>query len=245
MQINDNLKHVAIIMDGNGRWAKKRHLPRAAGHIAGVKAVEKAIQFASKQQFRVLTLFALSTENFTSRPDDELTHLMELFVNQLQKRVKDLHKQQIKVSFIGDHSVLPSSVQSVMQDATALTENNSGLQLVFAINYSGQWDITQAAQRIAKDVSESAMSIDDVSIEAMSERISLHHLPPLDLLIRTSGELRISNFLLWQIAYSELYFTDTLWPDFNEQNFEQAVASYFSRSRKYGKTPEQLENDGV
>ncbi len=245
MQINGDLKHVAIIMDGNGRWAKKRHLPRAAGHLAGIKAVEKAIQFAVKQQCRVLTLFALSTENFTSRPDDEVTHLMGLFVKQLQQRVKDLHKQQIKLSFIGDHSVLPSSVQSAMQDATALTKHNNGLQLVLAINYSGQWDVTQAARRIAKDVSESTISLDDISIDTMSERITLHHLPPLDLLIRTSGELRISNFLLWQLAYSELYFTDTLWPDFNEQSFEEAVASYNSRCRKYGKTPEQLENDGV
>ncbi len=245
MPANHSLQHVAIIMDGNGRWAKKRHLPRAAGHIAGVKAVEKAIQFAVKNKLRVLTLFALSAENYTARPETEVSHLMGLFVKQLQQRVQDLHQQQIKVTFIGDQTTLPQSVQTAMQDAALLTEHNAGLQLVLAINYSGQWDIAQAAQRIAKDIIESSLALDEVSVEAVSARVMLHDLPPLDLLIRTSGELRLSNFLLWQLAYSELYFTDTLWPDFDEKAFDQAFTAYHQRSRKFGKISEQLENDSV
>tara|TARA_B100001093_G_C26857905_1_gene1028361 strand:- start:5953 stop:6690 length:738 start_codon:yes stop_codon:yes gene_type:complete len=233
-------KHVAIIMDGNGRWAKKRLLPRSSGHIAGVQSVKKAIQFAVRSNIEVLTLFALSAENYTRRPSDELSHLMSLFVKQLRQHASELHEKGIRVSFIGSHEVLPKEVQRSMSMIQELTSKNPGLHLVLAINYSGQWDLVQASREIAQAVLEHQLTIDQIDEASLSSRVALHNLPPLDLLIRTSGELRLSNFLLWQSAYSELYFTETLWPDFDEANFESAVISFQKRLRKYGKTEEQV-----
>ena len=237
----DNIpKHVAIIMDGNGRWAKKRLLPRSSGHIAGLQSVKKVIQFAAKADIKVLTLFALSTENFSRRPSEELSHLMSLFIKQLRQHASELHEKNIRVSFIGCHEVLPEEVLRSMNMIQELTSNNSGLHLVLAINYSGQWDLVHASQEIAKAVLDHSISIDQIDEGLLGSQVSLHDLPPLDLMIRTSGELRLSNFLLWQSAYSELYFTDILWPDFNEKDFENAVISFQKRLRKYGKTEEQV-----
>ncbi len=238
-------KHVAIIMDGNGRWAKKKLLPRAAGHVAGVNAVQKAVEFAAENNISVLTLFALSIENYGGRPKEELSHLMSLIVKQLAKHVTALHEKNVKISFIGDHGNLSVNVRQEMDSAVSITADNTGLQLVFAINYSGLWDITNAAQRVAEKVSEGCLALADITQEEMNKHISLSELPKLDLMIRTSGEMRLSNFLMWQSAYAELYFTETLWPDFDKYSFEQAITAFQQRCRKFGKTVEQIEADNA
>ncbi|ALU44866.1 isoprenyl transferase [Pseudoalteromonas rubra] len=233
-------KHVAIIMDGNGRWAQARKRPRAYGHKKGVDSVRNAVQFCSKLGIESLTLFAFSSENWR-RPEDEVSTLMELFLFVLSKEVKKLHKNNVKLSIIGDISRFPAGLQQKVVDAEQLTEHNSGLKLNIAANYGGRWDIVQAAQSLAEQVAEGAIQASDITEEAISSRLTMADQTPLDLLIRTGGDYRISNFLLWQAAYAELYFTETLWPDFNEEAFSEALASYVSRERRFGCTGEQIK----
>ena len=222
-------RHVAIIMDGNGRWAQARRRPRAFGHKKGVDSVRSAVQFCSKLGVESLTLFAFSSENWR-RPEDEVSTLMELFIYVLSKEVKKLHKNNVKLTIIGDLSRFPANLQQRVVEAQTLTQSNTGLNLNIAANYGGRWDITQAAQQLAEQVSQGELQPSDITEEALSANMTMADQANLDLLIRTGGDYRISNFLLWQAAYAELYFTDTLWPDFDEQAFSEAIACYVSGS---------------
>ncbi|MFC3033917.1 isoprenyl transferase [Pseudoalteromonas fenneropenaei] len=233
-------RHVAIIMDGNGRWAQARNRPRVFGHKKGVDAVRSAVQFCSRLGVQSLTLFAFSSENWR-RPEDEVSTLMELFLYVLTKEVKRLNKNNVKLSIIGDISKFPLALQERIFAAQDLTASNTGLQLNVAANYGGRWDITHATQQLAKQVAEGKLQASDITEDAISQHLSMAGQPELDLLIRTGGDLRISNFLLWQAAYAELYFTQTLWPDFDEAAFAEAIASYVARERRFGCTGEQIK----
>jgi undecaprenyl diphosphate synthase len=226
-------KHIAIIMDGNGRWASKRFLPRIQGHQKGVKAVRKVVKHCGKLGIETLTLFAFSSGN-KNRSNEEVSLLFKLFLSVLKQEVNKLNKHNVKLKIIGDLGLFPQEVQQTALDAQALLANNTGLTLVIAANYGGQWDIAQAAQQIAKRAANNEISADDINIDTFSQYLSLADQPKVDLLIRTSGELRISNFLLWEIAYSELYFTDTLWPDFNPAELDKAIESFNHRDRRFG-----------
>ena len=226
-------KHIAIIMDGNGRWASKRFLPRIQGHQKGVKAVRKVVKHCGKLGVKTLTLFAFSSEN-KNRSNEEVSLLFKLFLSVLKQEVNKLNKHNVKLKIIGDLDLFPQEVQQTAIDAQALLANNTGLTLVIAANYGGQWDIAQAAQQIAKRAVNNEIKADDINIDTFSQYLSLADQPKVDLLIRTSGELRISNFLLWEIAYSELYFTGTLWPDFNPAELDKAIESFNHRDRRFG-----------
>ncbi|RUM83792.1 MAG: di-trans,poly-cis-decaprenylcistransferase [Candidatus Thioglobus sp.] len=226
-------KHIAIIMDGNGRWASKRFLPRIQGHQKGVKAVRKVVKHCGKLGVKTLTLFAFSSEN-KNRSNEEVSLLFKLFLSVLKQEVNKLNKHNVKLKIIGDLDLFPQEVQQTAIDAQALLANNTGLTLVIAANYGGQWDIAQAAQQIAKRAVNNEIKADDINIDTFSQYLSLADQPKVDLLIRTSGELRISNFLLWEIAYSELYFTNTLWPDFSPAELDKAVESFNHRDRRFG-----------
>lgn len=229
-------RHVAIVMDGNGRWAKQRHLPRLAGHSAGVESVRVAIECAREQGIKVLSLFAFSTENW-QRPNEEVSHLMSLLLNNLQKKeVQRLHEHGIRLRIIGDLSRLSQTIQEDIAAAETLTAKNSEMDLVVAINYGGQWDIARAACRMAEAVASGQLPATDISTAAFARHLCLNDLPAVDLLIRTSGELRISNFFLWQLAYAELYFTKVLWPDFDREQFMQALSNFAERQRRFGGT---------
>lgn len=231
---NSTLHHVAIVMDGNGRWAKKRLLPRAAGHKAGQKTVEKMIKAAIERDIRVLTLFAFSSENW-QRPAAEVHTLMDMFMKGLAEHTPALHDKQVRLRLIGDRQRLDPALQQKIFEAESLTANNQRLQLVLAINYGGQLDITQAAQALAAQVHSGQLAVADITIERFNHQLYSGDLPPPDLFIRTSGELRLSNFLLWQLAYSELYFTETLWPDFSEKDLDLAIQTFSERKRRFGK----------
>lgn len=233
-------KHVAIIMDGNGRWAQAQGKPRVFGHKRGVEAVRESVKFCRKLGIQSLTLFAFSSENWR-RPEDEVSTLMELFMMVLSSEVKKLHKNNVKLQIVGDVSRFSDKLQERVAQAQALTKNNTGLCLNIAANYGGQWDIAQAAKQIATKVQQGKLQPSDISEELLSEHICMHDQAPLDLLVRTGGDLRISNFLLWQAAYAELYFTETLWPDFNEHAFADAIACFVSRERRFGCTGEQIK----
>ncbi|MFQ5487039.1 MAG: isoprenyl transferase [Gammaproteobacteria bacterium] len=233
-------RHVAIIMDGNGRWAKKRFMPRIAGHRAGVEAVRNTVRSCSRKGIEVLTLFAFSSENW-HRPREEVSLLMELLLTALQREVRKLHENNVCLRFIGDRSAFADKLVAKMADAEQLTCANSGLQLVIAVNYGGRWDITQAARQLASQVASGELSVDEIDEALLASRLSLAGLPEPDLFIRTGGEQRVSNFLLWQLAYTELYFTDTLWPDFDDQAFDAALDSFAGRQRRFGRTGEQVE----
>jgi len=232
-------EHVAIIMDGNGRWALGRKLPRIAGHKAGVETVRGILQFCVKKGIKVLTLFAFSSENW-QRPEKEVGLLMELFITALDREVKKLHNNNVKVKIIGDNSALSARLQKSINNAELLTKNNDGLVLVIAANYGGRWDITQATKKIVEEALSGKLALSDVTPELLDSRLSLHAMPEPDLFIRTGGEKRISNFLLWQLAYTELYFTDILWPDFNDEAFEAALSSFEGRQRRFGRTGDQV-----
>ena len=233
-------RHIAIVMDGNGRWAKKRLLPRTAGHKAGVKSTRKVVELCVARGIHALTLFAFSSENW-KRPQQEVSSLMELFVSTLQSEIQSLHKQNVRVRFIGDCRAFSQKLQGKIIEAETLTLDNRGLQLNIAVNYGGRWDIAQACQTIAQQVLDQKISVDDVNAELVDRYLSLAELPDPDLFIRTGGEHRISNFLMWQLAYSELYFCDELWPEFNEQAFDRAIESFAGRQRRFGQTGEQVE----
>ena len=232
-------RHVAIIMDGNGRWAEQRHLPRIAGHRAGVDAVRGVVEACGEKGIEVLTLFAFSSENWR-RPEEEVGLLMGLFMTALEQQAKRLHKNNVRLRIIGERSAFTAQLQSRITEAEQLTRSNTGLTLVVAANYGGRWDIAQAAGRIAAQAKAGELNPEDITPEVFETALSLHDLPPPDLFIRTGGEKRISNFLLWQLAYTELYFTDTLWPDFDRQAFEDALASFGSRQRRFGRTGKQV-----
>ncbi|MGF1726032.1 isoprenyl transferase [Photobacterium nomapromontoriensis] len=233
-------KHVAIIMDGNGRWAKAKGKPRVFGHKAGVEAVRETVSTANRLGVQVVTLFAFSSENWR-RPEDEVSLLMELFMTVLGREVKRLHKNNIRLCIIGDTSRFSARLQRKIADAEALTASNTGMVLNVAANYGGQWDILQAAKRLAQQVAEQGLTVSDITEEMLAEGLTTANLPDVDLLIRTSGECRISNFMLWQTAYAELYFTEQHWPDFDETSFVQAMAWYVNRERRFGCTGEQIQ----
>lgn len=233
-------RHVAIIMDGNGRWARKRHMPRIAGHRVGLEAVRKTIKACVEQGVEVLTLFAFSSENWR-RPKEEVGLLMKLFMTALDNEVKKLHKNGVRLRIIGDVTAFSPELQQRITDAEALTADNSTLHLNIAANYGGRWDIAQAVRNLAKQVRLGEIAADDISEEMIGKQLSLAELPEPDLFIRTGGEQRISNFLLWQLAYTELYFTDLLWPSFDAEALQQAIDSYSGRQRRFGRTGEQVE----
>lgn len=234
-------RHVAIIMDGNGRWAKSKKLPRIAGHRSGVETVRKIVRACGKKGIEVLTLFAFSSENW-QRPKREVTLLMELFMRALQQEVDSLNKNNVRLRVIGDLTELPLKLQKLIDQAVTETQNNSGLTLVIASNYGGRWDMTQAAKRVAEQVATGLISPEEITPDLIQQYICISDLPEPDLFIRTGGEQRISNYLLWQLAYTELYFTDELWPDFDETGFETALISFAGRQRRFGRTGDQVEN---
>ncbi|MDY4280468.1 MAG: polyprenyl diphosphate synthase [[Pasteurella] mairii] len=232
----DNIpQHVAIIMDGNGRWAKQQGKMRIFGHKNGVSAVRQAVAYARKVGIKVLTLYAFSSENW-NRPQQEVSALMTLFMQALEREVKKLHKNNIRLQIIGDVTGFIASLQEKINHAEKLTENNTALTLNIAANYGGCWDIVQAARALAAQVKENKLAVSEITEALFQRYLVTQDQPPVDLLIRTSGEQRISNFLLWQIAYAELYFSDVLWPDFNEQEFHQAIMAYQQRHRRFGST---------
>jgi undecaprenyl diphosphate synthase len=233
-------RHVAIIMDGNGRWARQRHRPRHAGHQAGVKATRQVVELCAGRGIEALTLFAFSSENWR-RPKTEVSLLMELFVTTLRKEVDRLSENGVRMRFIGARGAFGSKLQKQMVEAEERTGGNTGLRLNIAVNYGGRWDIAEAARRLAEQVEAGTLRAADIDPEHMAACMSLADLPEPDLFIRTGGERRISNFLLWQLAYTELYFTDCLWPDFDASEFDAALEDFASRQRRFGRTGEQLE----
>jgi len=232
-------QHVAIIMDGNGRWAKKKGKIRTFGHKAGVKAVRASVSYALKNGVQVLTLFAFSSENW-SRPAEEVGVLMELFKMVLGSEVKKLHKNNVRLKIIGDTSRFDSKLVKRIREAEVLTEKNESLVLNIAANYGGRWDIVNAAKELMLQVQAGQLAVADINEESFTRHTCAADLPAVDLLIRTGGEQRISNFLLWQIAYAELYFTEIFWPDFDESAFQVAVQAFTDRQRRFGKTSEQV-----
>lgn len=234
-------QHIAIIMDGNGRWAQAQGKGRVAGHKAGVDSVRAVVKGARKAEVKALTLFAFSSENW-QRPEKEVSVLMDLFMFVLTKEVKRLHKNNIRFQVIGDLSRFSDKLQKSIIKSEELTADNTGLVLSVAANYGGRWDIANAAKQLANQVKNNEMSLDDINENSLHEHTCLAQLPALDLLIRTGGDYRISNFLLWQSAYAEFYFTDVLWPDFNEDELTQAIDVFDQRERRFGKTGEQVVN---
>jgi len=225
--------HIAIIMDGNGRWAKDKGNIRLFGHKEGVESVRDITESCAQLGVNHLTLYAFSTENW-NRPSDEVNGLMKLLVNSLKKEANRLHKNNIKLTSIGQITRLPKSCQRQLQEVIELTKDNDRLELCLALSYSGRWDITEAVKKVAQDVADEKVSPDEVSDELIGSYLSTADIPDPDLIIRTSGEYRISNFLLWQLAYSELYITKTYWPDFRRKELYQAIFSYQKRDRRYG-----------
>ena len=232
-------KHIAIIMDGNNRWARKRLLPGIGGHKAGVEAIRNVLTVCEKYQVKVLTLFAFSSENW-QRPEEEVGALMRLFLAYLKREVNDLHNKGIRLRFIGKRDRLSAEIVEQMEIAEQLTKDNTVSTLVLAVDYGGQWDLANASRRIAQQYSEGKLSLEQIDEVLLDQHTALSDLPKPDLCIRTGGEFRISNFLLWQMAYAELYFTDCYWPDFKEQQMEEAIAAYASRQRRFGMTSEQI-----
>ena len=231
-------RHVAIIMDGNGRWAKKRLLPRVAGHNAGMKSMQEIVRRASDLGIEHLTVYAFSTENW-NRPPEEVAALMSLIFTSLEEEL--FMRNNVRLRIVGDLGRLPEDVRTSLEDLTARTAENSGMSLVLALSYSARWEITEAARKIAARTAKGELTLQDITEKTITEALTTSFMPDPDLLIRTGGELRLSNYLLWQCAYSELYFCDTFWPDFNEEAFYAAVADYQSRERRFGKTSRQVE----
>mgnify|MGYP001816440751 CR=1 FL=1 len=244
MQSDSNVtslpRHVAIIMDGNGRWARSRMLPRAIGHREGVKAVRRTVEACIDKGVEALTLFAFSSENWR-RPSDEVSMIMSLFVNTLKKEVVTLDRNDVRLRFIGDRSAFSDSLQQLIGESEAQTAGNKRLELVIAANYGGQWDVTQACRKLLDRVMAGELKPDEITQERLAAEICISDLPLPDLFIRTGGERRISNFMLWQLAYTELYFTDILWPVFDEEELNKALDWYANRQRRFGRTGDQVE----
>jgi undecaprenyl diphosphate synthase len=232
-------RHIAVIMDGNGRWAAARALPRPAGHRMGVRSVKQIVENCARRGVQVLTLFAFSSENW-NRPKEEVSMLMSRFLQALDDEVEDLHKNGIRLSFAGNLQQLSPALRERMDAAAALTAGNSKMILVIAIAYGGRWDIASAARRLAERCVAGDLRVDDIDEAQLGGQLALAGLPDPDLLIRTGGEQRISNFLLWNLAYTELYFCDALWPDFNERELDAAIEHFGRRQRRFGLVPGQV-----
>jgi len=228
-------RHVAIIMDGNNRWARQQNLPGAKGHRAGEQTVQTVIRFGAEQGGELVTLCAFSSENWR-RPEDEVNHLMSLFLRALDKRVEELHAKQVRIRFIGERSAFAEDLQAGMARGEALTANNTRMTVAIAVNYGGQWDITQAARQLAAQVADGRLQVAEITEQRLQQHISLSDMPPVDLLIRTGGERRLSNFRLWQCAYAEFGCTPVLWPDVDENVMAEALADYAGRQRRFGRS---------
>ena len=233
-------RHIAIIMDGNGRWAAARGKERSFGHKEGIEAVRRITSECTRLGVDYLTLYTFSTENW-NRPDDEVAALMGLVINSLEDEI--FMKNSVRFRAIGDLGRLPEAVREKLRHTEEITKNNKNMTMVVALSYSSKWEITHAVKEIAAEVKEDKMAAEDINEETISKHLATNFMPDPDLLIRTGGELRISNYLLWQIAYSELYFCDTFWPDFNEEDLHEAIRCYQSRQRRFGKTEAQVENE--
>ncbi|MDA9557211.1 isoprenyl transferase [Vibrio sp.] len=233
-------KHIAVIMDGNGRWAKAQGKPRVFGHKNGVSAVRKTISTAAKLGIEAITLFAFSRENWR-RPEEEVGLLMELFMIALSREVKKLHKNNLRLRVVGDKTQFSQILQRKIEEAELLTGNNTGMTVNIAANYGGQWDITEAAKALTRDVTAGKIQSEDITETLFSNYLTMSDLPDVDLLIRTSGECRISNFMLWQLAYAEMYFTPVYWPDFGEEALVEALTWFVDRERRFGCTGEQIK----
>ncbi len=233
-------RHVAVIMDGNGRWARKRALPRHVGHSSGVKSVRETVEVAAQRGVSYLTLFAFSSENWR-RPDEEVRMLMGLFVDALRREVDDLHRNNVKLQFIGARERLDAKLLDKITAAEKRTADNNGLHLIVAVAYGGRWDIVQAARRIGERAAAGEIDPADIGEDTLAAELQLADVPDPDLLIRTGGEQRIRNFLLWNLAYAELWFCDVFWPDFHQREFDQALEFYAQRQRRRGHTGDQLE----
>jgi len=233
-------RHIAIVMDGNGRWAERRRRPRSFGHREGQKAVRAAVEFCRRRGVEALTLFAFSSENW-NRPESEVGALMQLFLRALDREVDELHENEVRIAFVGDLSAFSAELRERMLRAMAKTAENRALALNVAVNYGGRWDIADAARRAALEVEAGRLRAEDISEKTLAPFFRLADLPPVDLFIRTGGEMRISNFLLWQVAYAELWFTDALWPDVDATVLDAALAEYARRERRYGLTSSQIK----
>jgi undecaprenyl diphosphate synthase len=248
MTLKDNIdmlrlpSHIAIIMDGNGRWAKEKGEDRLYGHLHGVESVRNIVEGAAELGIKYLTLYAFSTENW-DRPEYEVSGLMELLVETIHNEVPTLNKNNIKLHVIGDVDMLPDAAKKELQEALTETSVNTGLNLVMALSYSSRWEIVHAVKNIAADVKSGKLMPDAINQDTIQQYLSTKHFPDPELMIRTSGEYRISNFLLYQLAYAELYFTNTLWPDFRKENLYAAILDFQSRERRFGKTGEQVKKD--
>jgi undecaprenyl diphosphate synthase len=234
--------HIAIVMDGNGRWAKKRNRPRSMGHQAGLKALRAAIEYCARLGVETLTVFAFSSENW-NRPVKEVSRLMDLFLRALDKDVNELHKNGICLRFKGDKTSFKPAIQLKMSEAETLTAANRQLIVNVAVNYGGRWDITQAATQLARAVANGSLAQEDIDEPKFADFLTLADSRDPDLFIRTGGEMRISNFLLWQSAYTEFYFTPVLWPDFNGNEIDKAIMAFQSRERRFGKTSDQVRSN--
>jgi undecaprenyl diphosphate synthase len=233
-------RHIAVIMDGNGRWARARALPRTAGHGMGVRSVKQIVENCARRGVEVLTLFAFSSENW-KRPREEVSMLMNRFLEALENEVDELHRNQIRIRFVGNLEQLSPALRERMRSAAALTQANARMTLVIAVAYGGRWDIANAARVLASRCANGLITPEEVDERAIRNELVLAELPDPDLLIRTGGEQRISNFLLWNLAYTELYFCDTLWPDFGEAQLQTAIEYFGQRQRRFGLTPDQVE----
>jgi undecaprenyl diphosphate synthase len=236
-------RHVAIIMDGNGRWANRKNLPRYMGHREGVKAVRRAVEACLERGIETLTLFAFSSENWR-RPKTEVGLLIDLFVHTLQKEVDRLDRNGVRMRFIGDRNAFNEKLRSLMDAAEAQTAHNDKLTLVIAVNYGGRWDLAQAARRLAERAARGELDPQHIDSDSLGRELCIADLPEPDLFIRTGGEQRISNYLLWQLAYTELYFTEQLWPDFDDAALDEALRSFNGRQRRFGRTGDQVEQAG-
>ncbi|NVJ85483.1 MAG: isoprenyl transferase [Algoriphagus sp.] len=234
-------KHIAIIMDGNGRWARKKGAMRIFGHRNAIQAVKDAIEGAENLGVKYLTLFSFSTENW-SRPQEEINGLMELLVKTITDEVPMMMKNNIRLESIGDLDSLPPTAYDKLMEAKKITCQNDGLTVILALSYSGQWEITQATKRIAQKISEGKLKVEDINQQLVADHLETAGIPDPELMIRTSGEYRISNFLLWQLAYTELHFTPVLWPDFRREHLVAAILDYQKRERRFGKTGEQIKS---
>jgi undecaprenyl diphosphate synthase len=232
-------KHIAIIMDGNGRWAKEQGQDRLYGHLHGVESVRNIVEGCAEMGIGFLTLYAFSTENW-DRPEEEVIGLMELLVTTIRDEVETLKKNDIQLHVIGDMNMLPENAQNELKEAREITKENKGLQLIMALSYSGRWELLNAAKNIAEDVKKGKFSTDQINQPLFQQYLCTREFPDPELMIRTGGDYRISNFLLYQLAYSELYFTELKWPDFRKENLYQAILAYQNRERRFGKTSDQV-----
>ena len=237
-------QHIAVIMDGNGRWAKQRLLPRTAGHKAGIARIRDLVSHSAKVGVQALTLYAFSSENWR-RPRSEVSAIMSLMMTTLSKEVASLHENQVRLRFIGERSVLSDTMCNAMAQAEQLTAQNKGLHLNVAFNYGAHWEITQAARILAAQVAQGELTAEAITPEHIEQHLTMPDWPAVDLFIRTGGEQRISNYLLWQLAYAELYFTPTYFPAFDTTAFQEALDWFAGRERRFGKTSEQLQTDGT